>query len=67
MTYLNSTSSFGLDTLSMQQELVRDRIRTLHREAEEERRVNGILRLRRARRDAERASSRLRHALLRLV
>ncbi|MEV8630280.1 hypothetical protein AB0395_01350 [Streptosporangium sp. NPDC051023] len=66
MSYLNNTIS-GLDMPSMQEALVRDRIQTLHREAEEQRRVSGILRLRRARRDAERASSRLRHALLRLV
>ncbi|MEV4250401.1 hypothetical protein AB0J63_44245 [Streptosporangium canum] len=51
----------------MHEELVRDRIRTLHREAEEQRLVSGIMRLRRARRNAERASSRLRHALLRLA
>ncbi|GLW07596.1 hypothetical protein Misp01_27260 [Microtetraspora sp. NBRC 13810] len=52
---------------SMYEELVQDRIRTLHREAEEQRRVTHILRARRARRDAERASTRLRHALMRLV
>ncbi|MEU0521342.1 hypothetical protein [Streptosporangium sp. NPDC006007] len=64
MTYFGDR---GRDMLSMHEELVRDRIRTLHREAEEQRRASGILRLRRARRDAERASIRLRHALLRLV
>ncbi|MER5326683.1 hypothetical protein [Streptosporangium roseum] len=64
MTYFATRS---LDMPSMHEELVRDRIRTLHREAEEQRLVSGIMRLRRARRDAERASSRLRHALLRLV
>ncbi|MET9065686.1 hypothetical protein ACWDR1_28795 [Streptosporangium sandarakinum] len=51
---------------SMQEELVRDRIRTLHREAEEQRLATGVLRLQRARRDAERATSRLHRALLRL-
>ncbi|MFB9706866.1 hypothetical protein [Streptosporangium nondiastaticum] len=50
----------------MQEELVRDRIRTLHREAEEQRLATGVLRLQRARRDAERATSRLHRALLRL-
>ncbi|GAA4230201.1 hypothetical protein FHR32_001678 [Streptosporangium album] len=64
MTHFGTRS---LDMSSMQEELVRDRIRTLHREAEEQRMAAGVLRLRRARRDAERASSRLRHALLRLV
>ncbi|MFD0884473.1 hypothetical protein ACFQ08_07885 [Streptosporangium algeriense] len=66
MTY-PSNATTGFDMLSMQEELVRDRIRTLHREAEEQRVVTGVLRLRRARRDAERASARLRNALLRLV
>ncbi|WP_326825518.1 hypothetical protein [Streptosporangium sp. NBC_01756] len=47
--------------------MVRDRIQTLHREAEEQRLATDVLRLRRARRDAERASTRLRHALLRFV
>ncbi len=64
MTYFTSR---GLDLPSMHEELVRDRIRTLHREAEEQRRAAGIQRLRRARRDAERASARLRQALLSLV
>ncbi|WP_433244839.1 hypothetical protein ACQPYK_42370 [Streptosporangium sp. CA-135522] len=64
MTYPTTQS---LTSFSMQEELVRDRIRTLHREAEEQRMASGVIRLRRARRDAERASTRLRHALLRLV
>ncbi|MDP9865229.1 MULTISPECIES: hypothetical protein [Streptosporangium] len=64
---MNHSVSWNLDMSSMQEELVRDRIRTLHREAEEQRLISGVLRVRRARRDAERASSRLRHALLRLV
>ncbi|MFD8531874.1 hypothetical protein ACFV0L_31110 [Streptosporangium canum] len=64
MTHFTTRS---LEMTSMHEELVRDRIRTLHREAEEQRLVSGIMRLRRARRGAERASSRLRHALLRLA
>ncbi|GIH91366.1 hypothetical protein ACFFMN_31050 [Planobispora siamensis] len=64
---MNSFSTWSLDAPSIQEELVRDRIRTLHREAAEYRRAAGIQRLQRARRDAERASVRLRHALLRLV
>ncbi|GAA2897226.1 hypothetical protein GCM10010517_62240 [Streptosporangium fragile] len=64
MTYFTNRST---DLMSIQEELVRDRIRTLHREAEVYRRAAGIQRLQRARRDAERASARLRTALLRLV
>jgi hypothetical protein len=64
MTFLTTRS---LDMHSMDQELVKDRIRTLHREAEEHRRALGVQRLHRAQRDAERASVRLRNALLRLV
>jgi hypothetical protein len=64
MTFLTTRS---LDMHSMDQELVKDRIRTLHREAEEHRRALGIQRLQRAQRDAERASARLRSALLRLI
>ncbi|MFI6508451.1 hypothetical protein ACIBCT_12665 [Streptosporangium sp. NPDC050855] len=64
MSYL---STGGLDLSSMHQELVRDRIQTLHREAEEHRRAAGLQRLRRAERDAERASARLRTAILRLI
>ncbi|WP_406312151.1 hypothetical protein OHA77_26370 [Streptosporangium sp. NBC_01639] len=64
MTHIGTRS---LDMSSMQEELVRDRIQTLHREAEEQRLATDVLRLRRARRDAERASTRLRHALLRFV
>lgn len=64
MSYFTSR---GLDLPSMQEELVRDRIRTLHREAEEHRRAVGLQRLQRAQRDAERASARLRSAILRLI
>ncbi|GAA3027825.1 hypothetical protein [Streptosporangium longisporum] len=64
MSYLSTS---GLDLSSMHQELVRDRIQTLHREAEEHRRAAGLQRLRRAERDAERASARLRTAILRLI
>jgi|GEM_PF-1511295 len=52
---------------SMQEELVRERIRTLHREAAEHRRAVGLQRLQRAQRAAERASARLRSAVLRIV
>ncbi|MCG5216609.1 hypothetical protein [Streptosporangium sp. KLBMP 9127] len=51
---------------SMFENVVQDRIQTLHREAEEQRLVTQILRVRRARRGAERASARLRRALLRM-
>ncbi|MGC5014781.1 hypothetical protein ACLQ2R_28780 [Streptosporangium sp. DT93] len=64
MSYFPSS---GLDLPSMHQELVRDRIQTLHREAEEHRRALGLRRLRRAEREAQRASSRLRTATLRLI
>ena len=64
MSYFNTTR---IDLPSMQEELVRDRIQTLHREAEEHRRAAGLQRLRRAQRDTERASARLRLALMRLV
>jgi hypothetical protein len=64
MTFLTTRS---LDMHSMDQELVKDRIRTLHREAEEHRRALGVQRLQRAQRDAERASARLRSALLRMI
>ncbi|MFF5206892.1 hypothetical protein [Streptosporangium sp. NPDC000396] len=64
MTYFTTQS---LDLPSIHEELVRDRIRMLHREAEEQRLASGILRLRRARRNAERATSRLHRALLRVT
>lgn len=48
------------------QELVDERIRTLHREAAEERLANRVMNVRRARRRAERASERLANALARL-
>ncbi|AWS46641.1 hypothetical protein [Streptosporangium sp. 'caverna'] len=60
-------TAWSLDMHSMDQELVKDRIRTLHREAEEHRRAAGVQRLQRAQRDVERASARVRSALLRLV
>jgi hypothetical protein len=59
--------SWNADTPFIHEELVRDRIRTLHREAEHQRLVSSLQRVRRARRQAERASLRLRHALARLV
>ncbi|GHE35353.1 hypothetical protein GCM10017673_42680 [Streptosporangium violaceochromogenes] len=64
MTYF-STRGFG--TPSVHEELVRERIQTRHRQAEEHRRARDLLRARRARREVERASLSLRHALLRLV
>ncbi len=48
----------------MYQELVNDRIQTLHREAEEYRMVSRLKRVQRARRDVQRANDRLRRALL---
>ncbi|SDQ43915.1 hypothetical protein [Thermostaphylospora chromogena] len=51
----------------MYDEVVRDRIRTLHREGERERLLRNLRRVRRAQRDEERARSRLRQALLRLT
>jgi hypothetical protein len=51
---------------SMFENLVQDRIHALHREAEEQRLINKILRVRRAQRSADRASARLRNALLRM-
>ncbi|MDA0636524.1 hypothetical protein OUY22_24175 [Nonomuraea sp. MCN248] len=44
-------------------ELVKDRIRTLHREAEEHRMAARITRVRKARRDVRRANERLSRAL----
>ena len=64
MSYFNAA---GIALPSMQEELVRERIRTLHREAEEHRRAGGLRRLQRAQRGAERASARLRVALARIV
>ncbi|SDG93643.1 hypothetical protein SAMN05421505_109177 [Sinosporangium album] len=52
---------------SMYEDLVRDRIQTLRREAEEQRVIARVRAVNRARRDAERASMRLRNALQRLV
>ncbi|MCW2878038.1 MAG: hypothetical protein JWQ95_2138 [Sphaerisporangium sp.] len=51
----------------MHQELVRERIQMLHREAEEQRLANRIKRVRRARKQAERATVRLRQALARMA
>lgn len=48
----------------MYQELVNDRIQTLHREAEEYRMVSRFKRVQRAQRDVQRANDRLRKALL---
>ncbi|MET9336998.1 MULTISPECIES: hypothetical protein [unclassified Nonomuraea] len=46
------------------QELVNDRIQTLHKEAEEYRMVSRFKRVQRARRDLQRANDRLRKALI---
>ncbi|WP_214412778.1 hypothetical protein [Sphaerisporangium fuscum] len=51
----------------MHEELVRDRIQTLHREAEEQRLIHRMRQVRRARKQAERASVRLRQALARMA
>ncbi|MBB2913563.1 hypothetical protein FHS43_004867 [Streptosporangium becharense] len=64
---MSYSSTRSLNLPSIQEELVRDRIRTLHQEAEQHRRAVGLQRVQRARRDAERATARLRAALLRLV
>jgi hypothetical protein len=45
-------------------DLVNDRIRTLHREAEHQRLVNRLRRLKRARRNVQRANDRLRTLIL---
>ncbi|MFC0866238.1 hypothetical protein ACFHYQ_28465 [Sphaerimonospora cavernae] len=53
-------------SMYLYQELVDERIRTLHREAEAARLAGRVLSVRRARRQIERASKRLSHALARL-
>jgi hypothetical protein len=53
-------------SLYLNQELVHERIRTLHQEAEEERLASRINSVRKARRRMERASRRLSHALSRV-
>ncbi len=57
------TRSFEIPYLY--QDLVNDRIQTLHREAEEQRLINRLRRVQRARRKVQRANERLRHALTR--
>lgn len=47
----------------MYQDLVMDRIQTLHREAEEQRLVSRLRRVQKLRRSVERANDRLNHAL----
>ncbi|MFI6296375.1 hypothetical protein ACIBEJ_32595 [Nonomuraea sp. NPDC050790] len=49
------------------QNMVNDRIQTLHREAEEQRLINRIRRVERARKNVQRANDRLRVALTRGV
>ena len=48
----------------MYQEMINDRIQTMHREAEEYRVAARIVRLQRARREVQRAGERLRRVLL---
>jgi hypothetical protein len=64
---MNLLPTWTSDLSYMHKELVRDRIQTLYREAEEQRLVNRIREVNKARKQAERASVRLRHALARLV
>jgi hypothetical protein len=59
---LIATRSFEMPY--MYQELVNDRIHTLHREAEEQRLVSRLRRVQRARRQVQRATDRLQRALL---
>ncbi|GGO82037.1 hypothetical protein [Nonomuraea cavernae] len=57
----------GLELPYLYQELVSDRIQTLHREAEEQRLISRIRRVRRAERGVRRANERLSQALSRGV
>ncbi|MEV0587339.1 hypothetical protein [Nonomuraea sp. NPDC050310] len=56
-------TAHGLELPHLSQELVRDRIQNLHREAEEQRLIARLERVRRARRDLRRATERLHRAL----
>jgi hypothetical protein len=56
----------SIPSLYLHQELVGERIRVLHQEAAEYRLASRIQSVQRARRRAERASARLRHALSRV-
>ncbi|GII66646.1 hypothetical protein Skr01_67310 [Sphaerisporangium krabiense] len=64
---MNSTRAWGAEMPYMYEELVFDRIRTLHQEAESQRLVSHVQRLRKARRRVERASTRLHQVLARLA
>ncbi|GLW26661.1 hypothetical protein [Microbispora triticiradicis] len=55
-----------MTTMYLNQELVHERIRTLHREAEQERLAGRVRSVEKARREVERASRRLRSALARV-
>ncbi|MEU8196876.1 hypothetical protein AB0C10_24135 [Microbispora amethystogenes] len=55
-----------MTTMYLHQELVDERIRTLHREAEQERLAGRVRSVEKARREVERASRRLRSALARV-
>ncbi|GAA2368688.1 hypothetical protein GCM10010404_24070 [Nonomuraea africana] len=61
---MNIITGRSFEVPFMYQELVNDRIQTLHREAEEYRMVSRLKRVQRARRDVQRANDRLRRALL---
>jgi hypothetical protein len=57
----------GFEAPYLYHDLVNDRIRTLHREAEEQRLAARIRRVQRARRGVQRANERLKRALSREV
>lgn len=59
--------TWAVEIAPIHEELVFERIRSLHREAEEQRLVHRIQRLNKARRRAERASARLRQVLDHMV
>ncbi|MEU6999382.1 hypothetical protein [Nonomuraea sp. NPDC046570] len=61
---MNSIAGRSFEMSYLHQELINDRIHTLHREAEEYRLASRVLRLERARRDVQKATDRLRRALL---
>ncbi|GAA4098772.1 hypothetical protein [Nonomuraea soli] len=61
MSYFTTRS---MEMPYLYQELVVDRIQTLHREAEEQRLISRMSRVQRARRDVRRATERLNRALV---
>ncbi|MEV0195344.1 hypothetical protein [Nonomuraea sp. NPDC050691] len=60
-------TTHSLEVPYLSHDLVNDRIRTLHREAEEQRLIASVQRVQRARRQVQRANERLRRALSRQV